>query len=665
MKLWDADYDQHGPRKPQFPSLEQIRRKARLKILQQVGYAALAACLVAGGFFYYQHRQVNRITEKDKLILADFENRTGDPVFDSTLRQALAIQLAQSPLLQLVSDDEMHADLRFLSQSPDEHVTPVLARQIGQREGIKAYIAASIADMGSTYVISASAIGCATGETIASAQAEAQDKNHVLAAVSTVAASLRTSLGESLASVKKLNTPFEGDVTTASLEAFHAYALGDEVHVRDNNSSQALQFYRRAVEQDPNFAMAYARMGVMYMNLGQIPEAVEQLKKAYALREHATERERLYIEGEYAQCKGDLPGSLQAWKSLQTDYPKDTDALVDTGVAYTAMGDYEESLIYMKQDVEIEPADSIGLDNAISDLLTIGNSTDAKKYIDKLTSLNSSYNFYLYVVQAQYGFETGDSSWKAAAIGSSSLPNAYQVDQAVSNIYYMQGSLTAGRAAAMRGVDNALADKAPDAAGSNLAAAAVSEAQFGACAQVPALAQKALAMDHSINTLPGASLALALCGQGKAQLPALHKLIEQWPDNTTLNAMMMPAIDAAIALKENHPEQVSELVEKARPYPLVSVAPLLEAEAQLAMNHPAEALQAIQPALKYRYNEFSSAGQGPSYGMAQLLAARAQAMQGDKAAATASYQKVFAIWKNADADLPPLVAAKKEYAALK
>ena len=419
------------------------------------------------------------------------------------------------------------------------------------------------------------------------------------------------------------------------------------------------------MELDPNFAMAYARMGVMYLNLGQIPEAVEQLNKAYALREHATERERLYIEGEYAQGKGDMPGSLQAWKSLQTDYPKDTDALVDMGVAYTSMGDIEQSLFYMKQDVEIEPADSIGLDNVIGDLLAIDNPAEAKKYIDKLTSLNSSYNFYLYVVQAQYGFETGDNSWKTTENGASSLPNAYQVDQAVSNLYYMQGSLASGRAAAARGADNALAAKAPDAAGNILAAAAVNEAQYGACEQVPALAQKALATDRSINTLPGAALAMALCGQGKAQLPALHKLVEEWPDNTVLNAMMMPAVDAAIALKENHPQQVAELVEKARPYPLVSVAPILEAESQLAQKHPDDALQAIQPALRYRFIEMLSAGQGSSYGMAQLLAARAQAMAGDKAAATASYQKVFEIWKNADADLPPLVAAKKEYAALK
>ncbi len=665
IKLWDADYDQHGPRKPQFLSLEQIRRKARLKIMRQVGYAALAACLVAGGFFYYQHRQINRITEKDKLILADFDNRTGDPVFDATLRQALSIQLAQSPLLQLVGDDEMHADLRYLNQPTDERITPALARQIGQREGMKAYIAASIANLGSTYVVSANAVSCATGEPIASAQAEAQDKNHVLAAVSTVAASLRTSLGESLASVKKLNTPFEGDVTTASLEAFHAYALGDEAHVRDNNSPQALLFYKRAVELDPNFAMAYARMGVNYLNMGQMPEALEQMKKAYALRERATERERLYIEGEYAQGKGDIPGTLRAWMSLQADYPKDTDALVDMGYAYTAMGDIEKSVFYTKQDVEIEPSDSVGLSNMALDLLAIDNPTEAKKYIDKLVSINSGYDPFVPVVQAQYAFEAGNNSWKSAENGASSLPNAYQVDQAVSGLFYMQGSLAAGRAAAMRGAENAVAGKATDAAGNILATAALFEAQLGACAQVPALTQKALAIDRSINTLPNASLALALCGEGKAQLPALHKLIEQWPDNTTLNAMMMPAIDAAIALKENHLQQVSELVEKARPYPLVSMAPILEAEAQLALNHPAEALQAIQPALKYRYNELISGGQCPSYGMAQLLAARAQAMAGDKAAATASYQKVFGVWKNADADLPPLVAAKKEYAALK
>jgi class 3 adenylate cyclase/Flp pilus assembly protein TadD len=664
VKLWDVDYDEHGLRKPQILSLEQIRRNGLLKLARQAGYGVLAAGLVAAAYFFYQHRQRNTITEKDKLILADFENKTGDPVFDVTLRQALSIQLAQSPFLQLVGDDEMHADLRYLSQSTDQRITPALAREIGQREGMKAYIAASIANLGSTYVVSANAVNCATGEPIASTQAEAQDKNHVLQAVSAVAVDLRTKLGESLASVKKLNTPFEGDVTTASLEAFHAYALGDEAHVKDNNNSQALEFYKRAVELDPNFAMAYARTGVMYLNLGRTPEAMEQFSKAYALRERVTERERLYIEGEYAQGRGDVPATLRAWQSLLEDYPKDTDALVDTGFAYTQIGDIEKSVFYTKQDVEIEPADSVGLSNLAAALLAIGNPAEAKKYMDGMAAASAANESFKLAVHAQYAFENGDNSWKSDALAAASLPNAYQVEAAVSGLYYMQGSLSAGRAAAERGAENARAGKAPDAAGNILATAALFEAQYGECAQVPALAQQALATDRSIVTLPGAALALAFCGQGKAQLPALHKLVDQWPDNTVLNAMFVPAVNAAIALHENQAAEVSSLVEEARPYPMVSTAPILEAEAQLALHHPAETQQALQPVLKYRYNEFLSAGQSPSYGMAQLLTARAQAMAGDKAAATASYQKAMEVWKNADAGFKPLADAKQELAAL-
>ncbi len=332
IKLWDADYDQHGPRKPQFPSLEQVRRKARLKILRQVGFVALAAGLIAGSFLFYQHRQRNQITEKDKLILADFDNKTGDPVFDATLKEALSIQLEQSPVLQLVGDQEIHADLRYLNQPSDQRITPGLAREVGQREGIKAYISASLISLGNSYVISVDALNCATGDAIARVQVEAADKNHVLAAVSTAASTLRAKLGESLASVQKLTTPYM-DVTTSSLEAFHAFSLGEDAH-RKGSDPEATVFYKQAVDLDPNFAMAYARLGVVEGNLGMVAKSIETLGKAYNLREHATERERLYIAAAYASAKGDLPSSIASYESLLAAYPNDAAGLNNIAGAY-------------------------------------------------------------------------------------------------------------------------------------------------------------------------------------------------------------------------------------------------------------------------------------------------------------------------------------------
>jgi class 3 adenylate cyclase/predicted Zn-dependent protease len=664
VKLWDADYDQHGPRKPQFLSIAQERRKASLKILRRAGYAALAAGLAAGSLFFYQHRLRNRITEKDKLILADFDNRTGDPVFDATLKEALSIQLEQSPFLQLVGDQEIHADLRYLNQPTDQRITPALAREVGQREGIKAYIAASLVSLGNSYVISVDALNCATGDPIARVQVEAADKNHVLAAVSTAASTLRAKLGESLASVQKLTTPYM-DVTTSSLEAFHAFSLGEDSH-RKGSDPEAIVFYKQAIDLDPNFAMAYARIGVAEGNEGQLARQIESLSKAYNLREHATERERLYIAASYAYAKGDIPGCIAAYQSLISAYPNDPSGLNNIANEFQSEGDPEKAGLYYKKVIVTAPWDLVANDNLAGMLLQLDRSAEAKTYIDKIAATANSADTSLIVNQVLYAFETGDPAWKQLANAGRARPDGYQIDQQLSNNYYLMGSLTEGRSAALRSAQSAVQAKAPDYAGNTLAAAALFEAEFGECSQVPALAQKALAVDKSIQTLPGITIALALCGQGSAALPNLRKLARAMPDHTLLNSVYLPVAQAAIALAQKHPEEVSALLESTRPYPLTSAAPIVEAEALLQLHRPADALGVLQSALRYRYYQVAMGGNGemPSYSMATLLTARAQAMQGDKAAASQSYRRAIDLWKNADAGFKPLEDAKRELAAL-
>ncbi len=258
--------------------------------------AAVAAC----AFFYFRKPTAPQLTDKDQLILADFTNKTGDAVFDSTLKEALAIQLEQSPLVQLVSDAELHNNLQYLGQSKDQRITPELAQQIGQRLGVKAYLAGTIEPLGSSYVISINAVNCATGDVFGREQITAADKTAVLAAVSTAATSMRARLGESLASIQKLSTPFAGNVTTASLQAFHAFSLGEDEHRVGRDFPQASSFYEQAIKLDPSFAMAWARLGVVYGNQGASAKALANMKKAYELRERVTERERMYIESQYA-----------------------------------------------------------------------------------------------------------------------------------------------------------------------------------------------------------------------------------------------------------------------------------------------------------------------------------------------------------------------------
>src|SRR5205807_198492 len=237
---------------------------------------------------------------------ADFTNQAGDPVFDATLKEALAIQLEQSPLIQLVSDAELHNNLQYLGQPKDQRITPELAQQIGQRLGVKAYLSGTIAPLGTSYVISLNAVNCATGEVFGREQITAPDKAGVLAAVSSAATSMRARLGESLASIQKLSSPYT-NVTTASLQAFHAFSLGEDEHRMGRDFPQAASFYEQAIRLDPNFAMAYARLAVAYGNQGAVAKALPNMKRAYDLRERVTERERMYIESQYVLQQFDLP----------------------------------------------------------------------------------------------------------------------------------------------------------------------------------------------------------------------------------------------------------------------------------------------------------------------------------------------------------------------
>jgi len=664
VKLWDADYDRHGIRKPQLPSIEAQRRITRVKLLWRAGYAALVLLIALGGLYYYRKHQNNKFTERDKVILADFDNKTGDPVFDATLKEALSIQLEQSPYLQLVSDQELHADLRYLNQPTEQRITPELARELGQREGIKAYISASVANIGTSYVVSINAINTATGDAIARAQAESPDKNHVLTAVATAATAIRAKLGESLASVQKLTTPFM-DVTTSSLDAFHAYSLGESAHEKAADP-EAMSYYKQATELDPNFAMAYARLGVVYNNFGQIGKAQENLAKAYALREHATERERLYITAQYASSKGDLPGTIEAYQALLTAYPNDPAGLNNIGIAYTNIGDPLKSVDYYKRVADTEPWDIASDDNVAGALLCVDRPEDAKKYIAFSTSVSNGTDTPLIVNQALYAYETGSAPWKSLAGSADSRPDGYLLSQTYSDIDDMLGSLVEARTFADQGVRSALQAKAPDAAGNVLSVAASMEAELGECSAAPAMAKRALALDASIQTLPAASFALAVCGQGASELAALRKLAHDFPDNTLLNDVYLPQTLAAMALVQHRPQDVPALLEPAHPYAYASFAPILEAEALLQLRRPADALEALKPAMIYRYGEAQNGfnGEIPSYAMAYLLAARAQVMLGDKASATKSYQHVIELWKNSDPGFKPLADAKKELAAL-
>jgi eukaryotic-like serine/threonine-protein kinase len=370
----------------------------------------LVLAVIAGGFYWRKH-QAPQLTDKDQLILADFTNQTGDPVFDSTLKEALAIQLEQSPLLQLVSDAELHNNLQYLGQTRDQKITPDLAQQLGQRLGVKAYLAGTIATLGSSYVIQINAVNCGTGEVFAREQITAADKTGVLQAVSNAATAMRARLGESMASIQKLTTPYT-NVTTASLQAFHAFSLGEDEHRVGHDFPQAASFYQEAIRLDPGFAMAYARLGVAYGNQGAVGKAVEHLKKAYDLRERVTERERMYIESQYALQQYDLPKALDSYKLFVATYPRDAAAWNNLASAYAIIGDYDQAAKGFEKTWEIARWDNVAASNAAGALLAIDRMQEGERYLKESVDQGAADNTNYQAAAMVDDFISGRADWE-------------------------------------------------------------------------------------------------------------------------------------------------------------------------------------------------------------------------------------------------------------
>src|SRR6202167_861841 len=359
----------------------------------------LLLALIAGGLAWWKFRPAAATPSggstaattagpiKDSIILADFINHTGDPVFDTTLNQALQIDLEQSPVINIVSPQHLAQSVKYLGKADGTPVTRDIAREIDEREGVKAILTGTIANLGKEYVITLTAQNTATGDEIVSQQAQAPDKEHVLDALGKAAAAIRGKLGEDLESIKKLDTPF-GQATTPSLEAFRAYALGDKAHNKAKDIPEAEGHYLRAVELDPNFAMAYARLGVVYLNTSQVAKADKYFAKAYALSQNVSERERLYITGHYYQnVTGNMPKVIEALQESIQTYPAQVDSYINITAAYSALGEFEKALPFAHKAVEMQPEDSIAAENMLSIYLGLNQINQARTEMERAQKL--------------------------------------------------------------------------------------------------------------------------------------------------------------------------------------------------------------------------------------------------------------------------------------
>jgi eukaryotic-like serine/threonine-protein kinase len=638
-----------------------------------VAGAAVVALLLALAWWKYQPAAVPGAKpengtaatgpKKDSLILADFVNHTGDPVFDTTLNQALQIDLEQSPVINIVSPQHLLQSVKYLGKPEGTPVTPAIAREIGEREGIKAIITGTIANLGKQYVITLSAQNTATGDEIVSEQAQAPDKEHVLDALGKAAAAMRGKLGEDLDSIKKLDTPF-GQATTSSLEAFRAYALGDKAHAKAHDIPEAEGHYLRAIELDPNFAMAYARLGVVSVNSGQVTKAANYFSKAYELSKNVSERERLYIAGHYYEnVEGNIPKVVETLQEAIQAYPGQIDNYININVAYQSLGQYDQGLPFAQKAVEIDPQDSIAAENLLSDYIALGRTADMKTELERTEKLdlNSSTDDLVIYMVAHFLLGQPEEVQRVMA-KIAGRPDEFLATQILASTQQYAGQYRLAAATMQRAVEQAARAKAPDAQAGFLLEGELARGMAGLCDSGDAVRQ-ALSLDKSKQTQALAALTAAVCGDAKVALPLASDLTKKYPKDTLIQDVFGPLSKAFVALAAGRAQEAIDAAEPAKPYNANYPASYLQGLAYLQLHDAGHALGAFQTATRANSGTLNISA-APYLAQLQLGLARAYAMGGDKANAKKAYEAAFTTWKDADADLPQLVAAKKEYAAL-
>ena len=643
-------------------------RKKLWKITVPAAVVVVAA-LVAGGL-YFRSRHAARLTEKDTIVLADFTNTTGDTVFDDTLKQALAVDLGQSPFLNILSEQKVGQTLRQMTHSPSERLTRDLAREVCQRAGSKAYLAGSIAVLGTEYVIGLEALNCGSGDVLAREQVTAAGKEQVLPALGQAAGKLRNEVGESLSSVRKFDVPLE-EATTNSLEALKAFTLGRETQ-REKGDVEAIPFDRRAIELDPNFAMAYELLGVNYSNLNQHGLAADYLKKAFDLSERITEREKFHITGSYyTLATGDLEKANQTYELWIHVYPRDQVPYTDLGNNYMILGQYEKAATESRESLRVEP-NVVGYVNLGQIYLALNRFDEARAITEeaqghKLESISLHVNLYaLAFLQGNGSAMKQQVDW---AIGKESAED--WMLSLESDTEGWSGKLGKARELSRQAVESARRSAEKEPAALWQANAAIREALFGNADMARQNAASAVALaPGSRDAESQAALAYALAGDAVHAQSLADGVAKRFPQDTVVQSVWLPTIRAQVETRRKNPARSIELLQAAAPYELGMLSSsatssclypvFVRAEAYLSAQQGPAAAAEFQKILDHRGLLWNCA----TGALAHLGLARAYAMQGDTAKAKAAYQDFFALWKDADPDIPILKEAKAEYAKL-
>jgi len=644
-----------------------------------VGVLAIVAALV-GGVLYWRSHRAPKLTERDSIVIADFANTTGDPVFDGTLRQALSSQLEQSPFLNLLSDQRIAQTLSLMAQPKDTRLTHELAREVCQRTTSAAVLDGSIAQVGTQYLLTLRALNCANGESLASAEAQARDKNHVLDAVGKLASEIRSRLGESLASVQKYDAPPE-DVTTASLEALKAYGVGYRTMIAKNDYPAAIPLFQQAISLDPNFAMAYARLGINFYNLDEPARAAQNLQKAYDLRERLSEREKLYIAASHdAMATGNMEAARKAYELWEQLYPRDQFAVGNLGVVYGFLGEYDKALAAIQAAWKLNPGSALQFSNVVIAYLHLNRLDEAKAMALKASALNLSSNFLhanLYMVDFAQHDTAGMEKEAAELIGQPGWEDLMLYNQSDTAAYH--GHFSQARELTRRAADSAQRADKKETAAAYEAEAAVREALVGNLALAKRQANNALALSNGKDVVALSATALGLAGDSAQTARLTHELDLRFPQDTIVQTNLLPTIRLASVIRGGDASKLTEALAIATPYELGETsqsvtfclyAVYLRGEAFVAANQGTRAAAEFQKVLDHPgvvQNE--PIGALAHLGVARANALQARTSQGVDANAARvraldAYKDFLTLWKEADADIPVLKEAKAEYTKL-
>ena len=659
------------------PVLKQPGRRVRRGVY-------LTALILMGGligvWLFLRARPI-KLTDKDTVVLADFSNSTGDPVFDDSLKTALRVALNQSPFLNVLPESKMAVTMKLMARPSGTALTPELARELCQRTGSKAYIAGAIGKLGSEYVIGLKAANCQNGNSLAQQQVTVPDKGKVLNEVGKAASKLRVEMGEALPSVQRFDVPLE-EATTSSLEALKAYSAGESAFV-EKGPTAALPHFQRAIELDPNFAMGYRAVGDDYFSLSEVGRASEYLTKAFELREHASERERVAITADYYQnVTGELEKAAQAYQELIESYPRDYGAYSNLGVIFAPLGQYEKAVETTKQAARLAP-DAVEIyENLANYNLALQRFDETRQILRDLQARKMD-DFAMHSTSYALAFLDADAAAMAEQqrwlVGKPEY-ETYGLALASDTEAYMGHLRNAGELKA-RAVESAVRADSKENAAIWEASAALEQAAYGNTNEARQTAAAALKLaPTSQGAEVEAALAFAMAGDATRAQPLAQGLNKRFPLDTQMQGLWLPAIQAQLAMNRKNPVAAAQIPQAVSPLELGQIAFVLNisclypiyirGQALLAAGEGNAAAVEFQKILDHNGIVWNCwTGALAHLGVARANALQARTSQGADADAArvralTAYKDFLTLWKDADPDIPIFKEAKAEYAKL-